>query len=181
MSPECDIPLLEFILSVIIGSGSGTAIVGIILKARFEKDLSRYSEVFSDNLKAIKKVYESLVKVGYALEIILSRREPESLNDKNQFKNKTVDVFDDFIRNFEENEIIFNKVETRTLKEVIELIKKVKTAHLQATFSENSRGSDFWKESHNKKAELAKVSLMNFEKLRDNLKKEFQKKYKLLM
>lgn len=181
MNPESDLSLLELILLVIFGSGSGTAIVGFFLKARFEKDLARYSEVFSDNLKSIKKVYESLVKVGVALDLYLSAREPEGLNERNQFKNKTVDVFDNFIKNFEENEIIFNEIETRLLKDVVELIKKVKSAHVTATFSEYSRGSDFWKESVDKKAELAKIALIDFAKLRDSLRIEFQRKYKLLM
>ncbi|GMQ29085.1 hypothetical protein [Algoriphagus confluentis] len=181
MNPESDISLLELILLVIFGSGSGTVIVGLFLKARFEKDLARHSKVFSDNLKSIKKVFESLVKVGVALDLYLSTREPEGLDERYQFKNKTVHVFDDFIKNFEENEIIFNEIETRLLKDVVELIKKVKYAHVTATFSENSRGSDFWKESVGKKAELGKVALIDYVKLRDNLKIEFQKKYKLLM
>ena len=179
----CDLYSFEFwksILIIIFGSGFGTAIVGFYMKFRFEKSLIRFTKVYSDNFMIAKKIYSDVVKVESALETYLSSREPKENEKLQVFNKKTSDIFSQFIEEFNQNEIIFSDDEIKLLSEIVKLIEEAKSAHILATLSEDSRGSEFWLESLNKKANLSKESSRRFNELKISLKKSFQKKYKIL-
>lgn len=179
----CDLDSFEFwksILSIIFGSGVGTAIVGFLIKFRFEKRLIRYTKAYSDNLAIVKKIYSDLVEVESGLETYLSSREPKENDKLQEFNKKTTYIFSQFINEFKRNEIIFSDEEIKLISEIVNLIEKAKSAHIEATLSEDSRGSEFWKESLNRKVNLRKESLRRLNELKIDLKISFQKKYKIL-
>jgi len=169
------------ILTTVLGSGAGTALIGLYLKFRFEKTLIKYTGVFSDNLVIVKRIYLRLVRVESALEIYLARREPKEPEKVKEFYSKTTDVFDTFINDFNENEIIFSRLESESIKRIIDLIKKAKSVHSSATFSEDYRGSEFWRNSVGQKATLQKEWEKEFKIGKSELKNFFQNKYKLLL
>jgi hypothetical protein len=92
-----------------------------------------------------------------------------------------LDVLDEFIDFFEENEIIFDKSIVDLMKQIFDRYKKAKSIHALANDMESIRGSKEWLDATSKKQELHD-QLVNVEipELKEKLKTEFQNKYRIL-
>jgi len=175
---------LETFIYLVIGSGIGTIgtfAVQKILEHRLKKKLHRFSKLYSDKIEVIRNLYRLLIRAEKALEIFMSQGEPIDFDKKAEFKKDTLDIINEFINYFEENEIIFDIDSASLVTEIIDMIKKSKEVQNRAKIFESERGSDIWEKAISEKQELlGKVVRIEIPKLKRKLKEEFQKKYQLL-
>jgi hypothetical protein len=132
-------------------------------------------------VEVIRNLYRLLVRTEKALENFMSQREPIDYDKKTEFKKDTLDIINEFVNYFEENEIIFDLDTVLLITEITDWIKKSKEVQNRAKLFESERGSDIWEEAITEKQDLLeKVVRKKIPELKGKLKKEFQKKYQLL-
>ncbi|MCK9452565.1 MAG: hypothetical protein M0Q90_12800 [Bacteroidales bacterium] len=173
--------VLELSAYIVIGSGVGTFVTQELFKHRLNKQLFRFSKLYSDKLEIIRILYKKLVLMEKALDTFMSQREPSDDFEKAKFKEETVKVINDFIEYYEFNEIIFDDYTVDIMGQILKKIKESKKSQNLANIFEDSRGTDVWLKAISDKQELYDEFVIDeFPKLKDKLKKDFQKRYKLL-
>lgn len=173
--------ILKLLLFVIIGSGSGTFIVQKLFEHRLDKKLQRFSHLYTDRLEVIKNLYQLLVRAEQGLGKLLIQGEPDNQKEKKEFISQTLDRMHKFLDYFDENEIFFDESTIKTIAEIRMLFVDAESKHSFATMMEFSRGSKGFDKAVTAKDELRqKVILKEMPALKQRLKEEFQKKYKLL-
>lgn len=169
------------ILYILIGSGIGTFIVQKLFEHRLNKKLYRFTKLFSDKVDAIRILYRFLVRSEKALYTFLSQKEPSDLKEKAEFKMNTVEILNEFIQYFEENELLFEEDIVTLLNQIIEKIKKAKIVQSNAEIFESDRGSEAWTNAVLEKQDLLEKTVeIEIPRLKEKLKIDFQKKYHLL-
>ena len=173
--------ILELSSYIIIGSGIGTFITLELFKYKLNKQLFRFSKLYSDKLDIIRIFYKKLVLLEKALDPFMSQREPNDDLKKSKFKEDTVKVIDDFIEYYEINEIIFDDNTVSLMKQILEKIKESKKVQSLANTLENSRNTETWLKAITNKQEQYEMFVVNeLPVLKNKLKRDFQKRYKLL-
>lgn len=173
--------VLELSFYLIIGSGLGTFMVQKFFEHRLNKKLYRFNKLYTDKLNIIRNLYRLLVQAQYALDKLLSQREPDELEGKEDFRKSTIDKMNMFINYFEENEIVIDSSIVEIIYRIKDSFTIAKHTHIFANMMEISRGSVAWEKAIDKKAELYKqLVMLEFPRLKEKLKKEFQDKYQLL-
>lgn len=173
--------ILKILITVLIGSGLGTFFVERIFEHRLNKKLSRFNTLYTDKINVIKELYKLLIKAEKALDLFLSQREPENIEENIKFKDQTVLVLNKFRDYFEENEILFDNSIVAIVEQITNNFQEAKITQIQATIMEADRGSKAWEKAIDKKTQLWKLLVDDeIPKLKQNLKSEFQKKYQLL-
>ena len=173
--------VLELSSYIIIGSGIGTFAAQELFKYRLNKQLFRFSKLYSDKLDIIRIFYKKLVLMEKALDTFMSQREPSDDSEKAKFNEETVKVINDFIEYYEINEIIFDNKTVEIMQQILEKIKESKKTQNLANIVEDSRGTDVWLKAISDKQELyEKFVVDELPKLKNKLKRDFQNRYKLL-
>lgn len=172
--------ILELSSYIIIGSGIGTFATQELFKHRLNKQLFRFTKLYSDKLDILKDLYRLLISAEKGLEILLSQREPNDKKEKVEYYEKTVKPINNFIELYEENEIIFEEPIVEQINEIINILKNAKTIHFNANNLEESRPSKEWENAVSTKQELNRKLENEFPKLKMKLKKEFQLRYDIL-
>ncbi len=173
------------IWGLIVGSGLGSGLVTFWVQKyfehRFNKKLYRFNKLYSDKLDIIKNLYRLLIQAEKGLDILLSEREPDKTNEKEEFRHKTMETLDKFIDYFEENEIVFDKSIVDLVRPIGDRFDKGKKAHIFANLMESDRGSETWLNAVSKKKDLHEQLVKNeIPILKGKLIVEFQNKYQLL-
>ena len=173
------------IWGLIVGSGLGSGLVTYLLQKFFEhrlnKKLYRFNKLYTDKLDIIKNLYRLLVLAEKALHFLLSQREPDTSEERADFRHTTLEPMDSFITYFEENEIVFDTSVVEIVTQIRVRFKKAKNTHLFANLFESSRGTPAWEKAVTKKQDLHKLLVEHeIPLLKEELKKEFQNKYQLL-
>jgi hypothetical protein len=122
-----------------------------------------------------------LVQAEKALDILLSQREPDTLEEKEDFRHRTMETMDSFISYFDENEIVFDTSIVEIVTQIRIRFNKAKSAHVFANLMESGRGSEAWERAVTKKQDLhEQLVVIEIPLLKKKLKDEFQDKYQLL-
>lgn len=173
--------ILELSFYLLIGSGLGTFIAQKLFEHRLNKKLYRFNKLYTDKLDIIKNLYRLLVQAEKALNILLSQGEPDTKEEKEDFRHITMETMDNFINYFEENEIVFDTSIVEIVAQIILRFNKAKSAHVFANLMETSRGSEAWERAVTKKQDLHEQLVKNeIPLLKEKLKNEFRNKYNLL-
>ncbi len=173
--------ILELSLYLVLGSGIGTFITQKYFEHRLEKKLYRFNKLYTDKLEIIKNLYRLLIQAEKALDKLLSQREPDELEEKDNFRKTTMVKMDSFIEYFEENEIVFENSIIEIVSQISDKFNKAKSTHVFANMMENNRGSKAWEKAIEKKNNLHETLVKNeMPILKEKLKIEFQNKYRLL-
>ncbi len=172
---------LTLLSTVALGSGIWTFFAQKTFDHRLNKNLTRFTKVFSDQVDTIKEFYRLLVKTEKALSILMSQREPSKAAEKKEFNESTFFVIDNMIQYFEENELLFETGTTSQIALIIAKIQEAKILQSTAATFESDRGSEAWSKAVNKKQFFFDNELKKeFPVLKEKLKSDFQKKYHLL-
>lgn len=175
------VEVLELSVYIVIGSGVGTFVAQELFRHRLNKQYFIFSKLYSDKLEIIRVLYKKLVNMEKALNLFMCKREPSDNDDKLKFKEETVKVIDDFLKYYEENEIIFDNETVSVMQQIVKKISESKTAQISANFFEGSRGTDVWLKAITEKQDLYdKFVTKELPKLKNILKFSFQEKYSLL-
>lgn len=173
--------LLKYLLAALIGSGSGTFFIQKAYEQRLNKKLFKFTKLYSDKLEIIRELYRLLVRAEKGLEILLSQREPKDNSEKQKFYDNTTEAINEFIKTYEENELLFEKEIVVKISIIIEAFKKAKAAHYYANLMEESRPSKAWEDAVSEKQDLSNKLEVEFPNLKVKLKTEFQSRYDILL
>jgi hypothetical protein len=159
----------------------GTFFIQKTFEQRLNKKLFKFTKLYSDKLDIIRELYRLLVRAENGLQILLSQREPDDLVEKQKYYKETIETISEFVKTYEENELIFEKEIVEIITVIIEAFKKAKKAHFYANLMENSRGSKAWENAVNEKQELSNQLEKEFPILKTKLKTVFQARYDILL
>ncbi|NOU46217.1 MAG: hypothetical protein HOO86_04055 [Bacteroidales bacterium] len=173
--------IIKYLIAAIAGSGLGTFLIQKTFEQRLSKKLFKFTKLYSDKLDIIRELYRLLVRAENGLQILLSQREPKDTVEKQKYYKKTTETMDEFVKTYEENELIFEKEIVEKITVIIEAFKKAKKAHIYANLMEDSRGSKAWENAVNEKQELSNQLEKEFPNLKTELKKIFQARYDILL
>jgi hypothetical protein len=169
------------IISIIGFSG----LISFIIQKRYEyqlnKQILRYTKLYTDKLDVIRILYQKFILAERALILLMSQREPDKNEEKKVFQEKTNSVIIKFFEYFEENEIIFEQ-------DIVELIHSIKgkfdsciLKQTQANHLESSRPSEAWEKAVCEKQEAFELIVNeDIPILKGHLKRVFQKRYHII-
>ena len=169
--------ILELSFYLILGSGVGSFITQKLFEHRLNKKLSRFNELYSNKLEIIRHLYSLLVKAEKSMNIILGCNAPFNDSERDELK-RNIKITEDFIDYFEENEIV---LDDSVIKIMLHIKERLKEANEISIFANLLDDQDQYEAAEDRKSELRQIlSEIEFPSLKEQLKREFQKKFKLL-
>jgi hypothetical protein len=173
--------IIKLSIFIVIGSGIGTIIAQELFKHRLNKEFFRYSKLYSDKLDIIRVLYKKLVMMEKAHEKFMRQNEPSDAIEKTRFEEETNEIMNDFVDFYEENEIVFDDSTVAIMSQILEMIKESKKSQNMVNVFNDARGSEAWVKAISVKQDLyERFVYQELPKLKNKLKKDFQKRYKLL-
>lgn len=169
-----------------------TSIAGIIIyfsKRIFENQMSilrsehqhRFSTLYTEKLSVFRETYSKLVKAEKSLEYLLRPAKFAGKKTKQELSDEAYEFMIFLFDYYDENEIFFDESSVQLIEQLREKFREAWGAHWQADFMEEARGTKAWLETIENKTEVYKKVMENeIPSLKEMLKKDFQKRFKLI-
>lgn len=180
--------LLKDLSIFTVGAFSLTRIVVYISKKIFETQISilknehlfRFTTLYPDKIKVIKKTFKKIVKTEKAFKelTILESKEDE----KKRNYNNALECLNSFFDYYEENELLIDDSSLSHIEKLKLKFDDIVNAHNRAENMEIMvRGTKAWVDAIENNIEVAKTALdKQIPEIKRQLKKDFQDKYKLM-
>jgi len=172
-----------------IGSGSIAGIIVYFSKHIFENQINilreehiyRFSTLYTEKLAVFREIYKKLVKAEKSLEYLLRPVKFAGKKTKQEISDEAYNFIVTLFDYYDENEIFFDESSVVLIERLREKFTEAWGAHWQANFMEQARGTKAWIETIENKTEIYKKVMENeIPELKKMLKKDFQKRFKLI-
>jgi len=172
-----------------IGSMSIAGIIIYFSKRIFENQISiltsehqyRFSTLYTEKLSVFRETYKRLVKAEKSLEYLLRPAKFAGKKSKKEISNEAYNYMISLFDHYDENEIFFDNSSVKLIEQLREKFTEAWGAHWQADFMEEARGTQAWLETIENKTEIYKKVMENeIPSLKEMLKKDFQKRFRLI-
>ena len=182
----------EIIKIVGISVLSTSSLVGIIVyisKKIFENKLNilkeerlhRFSNIYTDKFLVHRELYKRVVIAEKSLDCLMRPIKIKTDKSEEDAENETANHINSFYAYFDENEIIFDENEINTANLLRENFNKSWGTYQSVKRMESARGTEAWANVIEKSNEVYhSIVEAEIPKLRNELKNDFQKKYKIL-
>lgn len=170
-----------------VGASTLTGLIIYISKKIFENQISilksehlyRFTTLYSEKIEVIKETFKRIVQAEKALRILTTPTDSDERKKEN-YKNAILSL-DSLFGFYEENELLLDDNSLKLMKELKSKFEDVLNAHNIAEFMEIMRGTEKWANAIEKKIKVYETVLDNeIPAIKEQLKQDFQKKYKLI-
>ena len=149
------------------------------ISIRKTEHLFRFTTLYSEKIGIIKKTFK---KILYAERALINLTTPTKSGDnklKNEKYENAINSLNSFIDYYEENELLLDDSSLKLINDIKFKFKDVLKAHKISEFMEI--GSDAWAKAINDKMKIFVIVLDNeILAIKEQLKKDFQNKFKLI-
>lgn len=170
-----------------VGASTLTGIIIYFSKKIFENQISilksehlfRFTTLYTEKIEVIKETFKRIVHAEKALRVLTT---PTNSDDKKKenYKNALTSL-DSLFGFYEENELFLDDNSLKLIKELKLKFENVLNAHNKAEFMEIMRGTEQWADAIENKMKVSETVLDNeIPAIKQQLKKDFQEKYKLI-
>lgn len=172
-----------------IGASAITGLIIYFSKKIFETQISilktehlyRFTTLYSEKIGVIKETFKRITYAEKALRNLTIPTKSGDDKQKNENYENANNSLNSFFDYYEENELFLDDSSLRLIKEMKSRFQDVLKAHDKAEFMEIMRGTEAWAAAIENKIKIYEVVLDNeIPAIKEQLKKDFQDKYKLI-
>lgn len=169
-----------------VGASTITGIIIYFSKKIFENQITilktehlhRFTTLYSEKIGIIKETFKRIVHAERAL---INLATPGADKLKSEKYENAINSLNSLFDYYEENELFLDDSSLKLIKEMKFKFQDVLKAHNSAEFMEIMRGTEAWANAIENKMKVYEIVLDNeIPAIKEQLKKDFQNKYKLI-